>query len=172
MENIYATFYQGIIMIVFVSSTYQDLENYRRVVESSLRMSGYDFNGMEHFGSQNNPSLKVCLDAVGRSDAFVGILGMKYGSSPTGRVLSYTEREYNFAYSLHRPIYMFLIDEDEARIRPTDFETDSNKIGRLRRFKEKVRNRHTISRFYSEDNLAWLILASLRIEENRIMEME
>jgi hypothetical protein len=160
------------IMLIFVSSPYSDLENYRRVVESSLRMSGYDFVGMEHFGAQNNPPLEVCLNAVKQSDVFVGIMGMRYGSSPPSRVLSYTEREYNLAYSLRLPIYMFLIDETRARIRPADFETNPEKVERLRRFKEKVRRRHTITHFCSEDNLAWLILASLRIEENRIREAE
>ena len=152
-------------MIVFVSSTYSDLSTHRNTLEASLRMSGYDYNGMEHFSATPTPPLRVCLDAVRRSDVFVGILGMKYGACPNNRKLSYTEREYRLAYILRKPIFMFLIDETSARIRPQDFEINVGKLERLNEFKEMVTRRHTIVRFIDKDHLAWQVLASLRYEE-------
>ena len=157
-------------MRVFVSSTYIDLIEYRRIIERSLRMSGFDFNGMEHFGSNPQPSIDVCLNAVESSDVFVGVLGMRYGSSPPRRIRSYSEREYMMAYQLHLPIYFFIIDEERALIRPTDIETNPDKIQRLLALKNRVNQRHTVSRFESPDNVAWLILASLVSEEIRIQE--
>ena len=109
-------------MKVFVSSTYDDLRSHRSVVEASLRKSGYEFNGMEHFSADPRPPLNVCLDAVRGSDVFIGILGMKYGSCPPGKRLSYTEREYSLAYVIREPVFMFLIDEQNARIAPKHFE--------------------------------------------------
>lgn len=157
-------------MKVFVSSTYDDLKSHRAVVEASLQKSGYGFNGMEHFTAEPRPPLDVCLDTVRRSDVFIGILGVKYGSCPPRKRLSYTEREYCLARALRKPVFMFLIDEQNARIAPQYFESDPKKIQRLERFKERVLKRHNVARFTSEDNLAWQILASLRIAEVRARE--
>lgn len=152
-------------MKVFVSSTYDDLKSHRSVVEASLYRSGYEFNGMEHFSAEPRPPLEVCLEAVRTGDVFVGLIGMKYGTCPPGKKLSYTEREYRLAYILHKPIFIFLIDEQKAKIAPQDFEKDPVKIRMLERFKRQVLQRHNVGRFTSEDNLAWQVLASLRVAE-------
>ena len=157
-------------MKVFVSSTYDDLKSHRSVVEASLYRSGYEFNGMEHFSAESRPPLEVCLDAVRTSDVFVGILGMKYGSCPPGKKLSYTEREYRLAYALHKPMFFFLIDEQRAKITPQDFEKDPAKTRMLERFKRQVLQRHNVGCFTTEDNLAWQVLASLRVAELRVAE--
>jgi len=155
---------------VFVSSTYDDLKSHRAVVEASLAKSGYEFNGMEHFTAEPRPPLDVCLEAVRRSDVFIGILGMKYGSCPPRKRLSYTEREYRLARGLKKPVFMFLIDEQNARIAPQYFEADPGKNERLERLKKGVLKQYNVARFTSEDNLAWQILASLRIAEVRARE--
>ncbi|MGD0856222.1 MAG: DUF4062 domain-containing protein [Dehalococcoidia bacterium] len=157
-------------MKVFVSSTYDDLKSHRAVVEASLVKSGYEFNGMEHFTAEPRPPLATCLEAVRRSDVFVGILGTKYGSCPPGSKLSYSEREYLLAHALRKPVFVFLIDEQGARIAPQYFETNPKNIMRLEKLKRMVLKRHNIARFTSEDNLAWQILASLRIAEMRAKE--
>ncbi len=84
-------------MRVFLSSTYEDLTRHRDTVEASFAMSGIDYNAMEHFGSNPRPPIQICLAAVDASDAFVGILGVRYGGCPPGGVQSYTEREYRRA---------------------------------------------------------------------------
>jgi len=155
-------------LIVFVSSTYLDLTSHRAVLEASLTMSGCIYNGMEHFAAVPTPTLDVCLDAVRKCDVFIGILGMQYGSCPYGRSLSYTEREYRQAYTLRKPLYIFLVDEQNARVRPMDVEIDPYKIERLRKFKERVLRRHQVARFTSENHLARLVLASLMHAEARL----
>jgi len=77
-------------MRVFLSSTYEDLVTHRASVELSLSMSGIPFNAMEHFGAAPVPPLATCLKAVDASDVFVGVIGVRYGSSPHGAALSYT----------------------------------------------------------------------------------
>ena len=155
----------------FVGSTYDDLKSHRAVVEASLEKSGYEFNGMEHFAAEPRPPLDVCLEAVRRSDVFIGILGVKYGSCPPGQRLSYTEREYRLARALGKPVFMFVIDEQNARIAPQYVETDPEKAARLDRLKKRVLKYHNVARFTSEDNLAWQILASLMIAEIRAREI-
>lgn len=149
-------------MRVFVSSTYQDLVAHRRTVEDSLALSGIDYNGMEHFGSSTRPPLETCLDAVRRSDLFVGILGVRYGASPPGGRLSYTEREYRLARSIGHPILMFLIDERNASVTPESLTGETSEQQRRRLASSAfVRRHHTVTFFTSPEDLARLVLASL-----------
>src|SRR5205814_10104791 len=84
-------------MIVFVSSTYRDLAEHREIIRIALETSGFQFRGMEQFPAQQEPPLEVALGSLEECDVYVGIVGELYGSSPPGRVLSYTELEYNHA---------------------------------------------------------------------------
>lgn len=136
------------------------------MVESSLSISNVDYNAMEHFGSTPIPTIQTCLDAVSASNVFIGILGVRYGGSPPGRILSYTEREYRLARQLANenkmPIFMFLIDERNASV-PAHYvglETPQQQE-RLRHFKGFILRHHTVTYFKTPEDLARLVLASL-----------
>jgi hypothetical protein len=149
-------------MRVFLSSTYEDLAQHRSAVENSLSISGIPYNAMEHFGSTPRPPIQTCLDAVRASDAFVGILGVRYGGCPPGKVRSYTEREYRCAKQQGMPVFMFLIDGRDASV-PAQYvglETPEEQ-GRLRAFKGLVLSHHTVTFFTNPHDLARLVLASL-----------
>ena len=149
-------------MKVFLSSTYQDLDAHRSTVENSFSISDIDYNAMEHFGSTLSPPLQTCLDAVRDSDVFVGVLGVRYGSSPPGRILSFTEREYREARLLGMPILMFLIDMRNALVKPELIQNETaEQQARLVNFKSYVINHHTVTYFTSPEDLARLILASI-----------
>jgi len=149
-------------MRVFLSSTYQDLAEHRRIVAASFAMSGIEYNAMEHFGSVPQPPIRTCLDAVDRSDVFVGILGVRYGGCPPRGVRSYTEREYRRARNRHIPIFMFLIDERNSAVPPHHMVQETpEQQQRLQKLKKFVSEHHTITFFRAPDDLAHLILASL-----------
>lgn len=151
-------------MRVFISSTYEDLALHRSTLETSFAISGIDFNAMEHFGSRPSPPIETCLDAVDASDAFIGIIGVRYGGTPPHGVQSYTEREYRRARRRGPdfPIFMFLIDERDAAVAPryVGMETMEQQQ-RLQSLKVFIRNHHTVTFFKNEDDLARLVLASL-----------
>lgn len=151
------------LMRIFLSSTYEDLAQHRQVIESSLAMSGIDYNAMEHFGSTPRPPLQTCLDAVEASDAFVGVLGVRYGGSPPGgRILSYTEREYRHARALRLPTLMFLIDMRNAAVPPAFISNESHEQQeRLQHLKDFVLRHNTVTFFTTPEDVARLILASL-----------
>lgn len=149
-------------MRVFVSSTYEDLALHRGKVEDSLAMSGIAYNAMEHFAASSSPTIHTCLQAVGASNVFVGILGVRYGSSPPGCQLSYTEREYKHARSLKIPIMMFLIDMRKASVNPDVIASETHEQHqRLDQFKGFVRKHHTVTFFTTPEDLARLVLASI-----------
>lgn len=149
-------------MRVFVSSTYEDLADHRQAVEQSLALSDIDYNAMEHFASSSSPPLQTCLDAVEQSDVFVGILGVRYGGSPPGGKLSFTEREYRLARSLGMPTLMFLIDERNAAVAPQQITRETpDQQRRLRTLKAFVLRHHTVTFFTTPADLARLVLASI-----------
>jgi hypothetical protein len=154
---------------VFVSSTYRDLSNHREILRLALETSGYHFKGMEHFAARQNPPLEVCLQELETSDVYVGIIGRLYGACPSGRVLSYTELEYNRARELGK-YQIILIMGDNAQLNFSQIEQEPAKIHRLNRFRERILQRHTVDDFNTEHEAAWKILAALRNYEIRLSE--
>lgn len=149
-------------MIVFLSSTYEDLAMHRSTVEDSLAISSIQYNAMEHFGSNPRPPIQTCLNAVDSSDAFIGVLGVRYGGTPPRCRQSYTEREYRRARSTDLPILMFLIDERDAAVAPQYVVNETpDQQRRLRALKDFVCRHHTVTFFKNPDDLARLVLASL-----------
>ncbi|MCK7480695.1 MAG: DUF4062 domain-containing protein [Candidatus Moduliflexus flocculans] len=56
--------------------------------------------------------LDACLKEVEESDLFIGIYALRYGFIPEGADISITEMEYLHAKKLGKPIYCFLLDEE------------------------------------------------------------
>jgi hypothetical protein len=82
---------------VFVSSTYFDLLEERQAAVEAILKSGHIPAGMELFAAGNESQLNTIRRWIDDSDAYMLILGGRYGSvDPTTR-LSYTELEYDFA---------------------------------------------------------------------------
>ena len=158
-------------MVVFVSSTYRDLAQHREVLRLALETSGYAFRGMEHFPAQAQPPLDVCLTALRGSDIYVGIIGDLYGSCPAGRVLSYTELEYNLATQLPME-KIILLPCQNAQVNRAHVEQDPQKVRRLSRFRDRVLRRHTVEYFGDANEAAWKILAALRQHEVRLREQD
>ena len=156
-------------MDIFVSSTYRDLSNHREILRLALETSGYHFRGMEHFAAQQNPPWEVCLQELETCHVYVGIIGRLYGACPPGRALSYTELEYNKARELDKYQIMLVIGDD-AQLNFSQIEQDPAKIERLNRFRERIRQRHTVDHFNNEHEAAWKILAALRNYEIRLSE--
>lgn len=62
------------IAIIFVSSTWLDLQPERTAVKKALqRMRQTKLNGMEYLGSRDENTKEVSLAEVDRSDVYVGI---------------------------------------------------------------------------------------------------
>ena len=91
---------------VFVSSTWLDNQQRRKVVEDAILHAGMLPVGMERFAADTRPALDTCVDYVRQSDVLVGILAWRYGFIPEGREFSITELEYDAASER----LMFLLD--------------------------------------------------------------
>ena len=64
---------------VFISSTYRDNQDRRKLVEDAVLRAGMQPYGMERFAASPYPPKDECLRLVKESDLFVGILSWRYG---------------------------------------------------------------------------------------------
>ena len=127
---------------VFVSSTYTDLIEERQVAVEAILDAGHIPAGMELFkaGRSQMKSIRKWID---ESDAYVLILGGRYGSLESESGLSYTELEYNYAISKHMPVFAIILDESFLYNKASEcskedvFEKDN--IDKYNMFKENVR---------------------------------
>lgn len=107
--------------------------------------------GMEKFGARKEKPIDTCMNEVTNSDIFIAIIGMRYGSVDRISGKSFTQIEYEQAVKLNKEIIIYLINEQEALIRPNyiDFEN----YHKLQEFKRKLKNNHTVDFFKNEEEL-------------------
>jgi hypothetical protein len=61
------------VTTIYLSSTYEDLKEYREVVYKALRKSGYDFIAMEDYVATDQRPVDKCLEDVRKANIYVGI---------------------------------------------------------------------------------------------------
>jgi hypothetical protein len=113
-------------MKIFVSSTFEDLQDHRAGAIRVLRQMGHDVVAMEDFTASSAPPVERVLELVGTCQAYVGIFAWRYGSIPkpeeipAGLALptefkagksSITHLEYLQAKANDTEILAFLVDE-------------------------------------------------------------
>jgi|GEM_PF-455732 hypothetical protein len=136
---------------VFISSTYEDLKEYRKAVWELLENYDVNIKGMEQFGARSESALQTCLNEVERSDIYVGIIGFKLGSIEKQTAKSFTRVEYEKALKEGKEILIYLINDDaEISAKHIDF---GEKHEKLENFKKLLKEKHTVDFFRSERNL-------------------
>ena len=62
---------------IYLSSTYEDLQSYRRVVFDALRKSGYQAIAMEDYVAADQRPVEQCLKDVERADIYIGLFAFR-----------------------------------------------------------------------------------------------
>ena len=96
---------------VFLSSTYKDLTDERRAIQTAIQRMSAQFIGMECFGSFTEEPLDRCLSKVRSADVLIMILGYRYGFVPEGKIISMTEAEYHEAKDRGIPTLAYMVDD-------------------------------------------------------------
>jgi hypothetical protein len=104
-------------MKILLSSTYQDLRDYRAAVDQALRRMGHDVIGMEQYVAEQSTPLDRCLRDVRTADLYLVIVAWRYGYAPIDEKLnpaklSITELEFEEAVEHGKPILAFLLDPE------------------------------------------------------------
>ncbi|HWA18073.1 MAG TPA: DUF4062 domain-containing protein [Devosia sp.] len=124
---------------VFVSSTYQDLEEERREIIQALLELDCIPSGMELFPAANQDQWSLIKGVIDDCDYYLVVVGGRYGSlGPDG--LSYTEMEYRHALSTGKPVIAFVHKHPE-NIAIQFSETNVEKKAKLDAFKELVQRK-------------------------------
>ena len=153
---------------IYLSSTYDDLKEYRRVVFDALRKSGYQVVAMEDFVAADQRPLDKCLRCVAEADIYVGIFAFRYGYVPpaehgNSKALSITELEFRCAEARQKPCLTFVAKEDTGiPLQMVDAYSgdgeNGKKINQLRQF---LLTEKTASFFASPHELATSVLAAV-----------
>jgi len=136
---------------VFVSSTFTDMQTYRRKVQDALTQLETIVRGMEQFGSKPGSPVDECIQVVRSCRLYIGVFGMRYGSIPDGYDKSMTELEYEEAQKLSLPSLIYIIDENYS-IPAKDVETGPG-AQKLQALKDHLKKRHVVSFFTSPEDL-------------------
>jgi hypothetical protein len=147
-----------IIYSVFVSSTYEDLREERAEAQKALLELDSFPVGMEIFGAASEETWAFVKKQVADCDYFIIIIADRHGSTATDGK-SYTEKEYDYAIEIGKPVLAFL-HGDRGSIPGGKTERDPEKRAKLEAFIEKVRSRSPVSFFTSPHHLARQVAVS------------
>ncbi|GEL76307.1 DUF4062 domain-containing protein [Tenuibacillus multivorans] len=149
---------------VFVSSTFEDLQDERQAAVSSILNSGHIPAGMELFKAGDESQKETIKKWISESDVFLLILGGRYGSIDEESGKSYTHWEYDHAGELEIPRFAIVIDDDalEEKVKVNGSEVKEFKNHQLYEdFKADVLSK--MSKFYSDiKDIKLAILESLK----------
>ena len=144
---------------IFVSSTFHDLREERAAVEKTLLELEAFPAGMELFGAADDDAWTLIEEIIADCDYYLLIVGGKYGSIDEQTGLSYTEREYDTAVRLGKPVMAFLCqDPDKLPAERVEIEEDSRK--KLAGFRKKVKEAKHVKYWSSAAELASQVATS------------
>jgi hypothetical protein len=144
---------------VFVSSTFDDLQEERqKVLQAVLEMKAFPA-GMELFPSANDEQWAFIQREIESSDYYIVITAGKYGSlAEDGR--SFTEKEYEYALSLKKYVMSFL-RRDLPGLEGRQLEQEPDRRQRLAAFHEKVKRSKLVKFYDSPEELKSLVMQAL-----------
>jgi len=132
---------------VIISSTARDLPEYRDVAIHVCQRLGMVPLAMEEFGPDPRQAAEVCRRKVDEADIFLGIIAHRYGDSPAGSPISYTEIEYDRAIEGGKPVLIFMVDDDEPWPPKMTEQGNPEAYAKLQAFKTKLRQKHVTRPF-------------------------
>jgi hypothetical protein len=126
------------------------------MLEALLRLKHEDV-AMEYFVAEGQRPVDRCLEAVRKSDVYVGIFAFRYGSIPKDHDKSITELEYREAVRTGKDCLILLLEDGTSwPVNKTDKQRD--KIDALR---DELQEEHTVLWFSGADDLEAKVTATV-----------
>lgn len=144
---------------VFVSSTFEDLQEERKEVMQALLELDCIPAGMELFPAADEEQFEFIKKIIDDCDYYLLIIGGRYGST-TPEGVSYTEKEYDYAIKSGLKVIAFIHDDpDSIIVGKTDKDPELTK--RLNDFREKVQQNRIVKTWHTAADLPGLVSLSL-----------
>ncbi len=146
---------------VFISSTFQDLQNARQEVSQALLRADCFPAGMELFPAADEEQFEFIKTIIDQSDYYILISAGRYGSIHPDTGLSYTEMEYDYAVKIGKPIIRLLHSDPFNELKGEFIEkTDAGKTA-LETFRNKLSEKKLVKFWQSETELGAEVLHGL-----------
>jgi hypothetical protein len=156
---------------VYLSSTFDDLKEYRLAVSSALAKSGLDVVRMEDYTASDERPVGLCLRDVADSHIYVGLFAWRYGFRPPEQHRnperkSITELEYLRAgQKKNLARLVFLAQPDTLPAWPDLFKDDVTGEGdrgeQIKRLRKELATEKTVEFFRDPDQLAQAVQAAI-----------
>jgi hypothetical protein len=144
---------------VFISSTFADLKDERQAVLRAILELDHMPAGMELFPAADDSAWQLIQDVIDGSDYYVLIVGGRYGSLDEAG-LGYTEKEYDYALSVKKPVIP-LLHGDPNTLPREKTETEEAAWKKLQSFRAKVEKKHTCVYWKGADELKARVIVGL-----------
>lgn len=136
---------------VFVSSTFTDLKQERaEIIHALLELDCFPA-GMEMFPATHDRAWEFIKKIIDDSDYYCLVIGGRYGSMDSDG-LSFTEKEYDYAFSTGKPIVAFL-HNNPSQIAFDKSEPNQDIRMKLEAFRKKVETNHHCKYWANADDL-------------------
>lgn len=145
---------------VFVSSTYKDLVDERKEINTTLMKMNHIPAGMELFPAIDLEQFQFIKKIIDDSDYYIIVLGGKYGSVSPESGISYTEMEYDYAVSKKLRV-IALIHKDINKLSRDKTEEDPALAKKLDDFKKRVATNRVVIFWENSSELIGHVALSL-----------
>lgn len=143
---------------IFISSTFADLKEERKMVMQAVLELNHFPAGMELFPAIDTKQFDYIKQIIDDSDYYLLIIGARYGSIDEDGI-SYTEKEYDYAVSKGIPIIVFIRKDIDAVLGQYDIEVQSKK--KLKEFIEKAKEGRLVKFWKDANELNTKVVSSL-----------
>jgi hypothetical protein len=111
---------------IFLSSTYEDLIDHRLAAIEAILAAGHIPAAMEQFSPGDETAWERIRTWIDGSDAFILILGGRYGSIEPKSGKSYVQLEYEYAIDKKKPFFALVVSEKhhDERVREFTLKVD------------------------------------------------
>jgi hypothetical protein len=136
---------------IFLSSTYEDLIDHRLAAMEAILAAGHIPAAMEQFAPGDETAWEKITAWIDESDAFILILGGRYGSIEPKSGKSYVQLEYEYAIEKKKPFFALVVSEKHhaERVQEIGLSVDErDKPEMYRRFRSTVTER--LCRFWDD----------------------
>ena len=140
---------------VFLSSTFEDMKEYRKAIIDRIIKRRMVPICMENWGANANKVTSVITDEVKKADIYLGIFGTRYGYVDENTNMSMTEIEYREALASNKPILVYI-----AKNAKDDITTGDNSQKMLELLTE-IEEERIVYYFNSIDQLGEQVFADL-----------
>ena len=152
-------------MRIFVSSTSDDLRDFRAAVVKQLSGPHHDIVSMDGYSADARGPVDKVLADVASADLYIGLFAYRYGWVPPGYDQSVTEMEFREAGRRGLPRLIFVVPNDA--VWPMNLLEPAETYARMMKFRTALLTSTDFSLKYFRDKEQLLELVPRAIDENQ-----